>query len=190
MEQVSKTSAEEKVMMWISEINQNTKRFKDEFSTLSGEQLMYKPSKDTWSIGENIQHVIEVNRSYFPLFSQLIANTYRPSWSSRFDFINNLLGSLILKSVSENRNKKIKTFPLWIPKSLPPAENIFANFESHQNEMIDWIQKLEPYIGKKTIINSPANKLISYKLDDAIEIIIMHEKRHLNQAIEVKQSLK
>jgi hypothetical protein len=186
MDNVNQIASKEKMMLWISEIEHNTNRFKEEFSACSEEQLLYKPSKDSWSIAENIQHVIEVNRSYFPIFSQLLTRSYRPSWSSRFTFINNLFGRLILKSVNEDRKKKIKTFPLWIPNKLAAVENILSEFESHQKELISWIHKLEPYIGVNTIINSPANKLISYTLDDAIDIIAMHEKRHLNQAIEVK----
>lgn len=187
METINQPGTDEKTVKWMSEIKRNTERFKDEFSSLSGDKLLYKPSANSWSIAENIQHLIKVNQSYFPVFSQLLSHSYRPPWSGRFRFINKLFGNLILKSVSEDRKKKIKTFPLWLPDQLPPAEGILSRFESHQQELIGWIQNLEPYVGKTTIINSPANKIISYTLDDAIEIIIMHEKRHLNQAIEVKQ---
>jgi len=184
METVNQT--EYKVAKWIAKVNHTTNSFKEEFSTLNHEQLLLKPSQATWSIAENIQHIIEVNQSYFPLFSQLLNKTYRPSWSSKFSYINNIFGKLILKSVNEDRKKRIKTFPLWIPAQLPPAGDILTHFETHQQELTEWIQKLEPYIGKETVVNSPANKLISYTLDDAIQIIIMHEKRHFNQAREVK----
>lgn len=189
MDTENQTPADDKLMKWISAIKHNTERFKDEFSSCSEEQLLAKPSADTWSIAENMQHLIEVNQSYFPIFSQLLKQTYRPSWASRFNFLNNLVGTLILKSVNEDRKKKIKTFPLWAPHKLPPAKDIILRFESHQQELIEWIQNLKPYIDNATVINSPANKLISYTLDDGLDIIVMHEKRHLNQAIEVKQSL-
>jgi len=190
MDPANQTTDEEKVMMWITEIKLNTNRFLEEFSPYREDQLIFKPSQDTWSIAENIQHLIEFNQSYFPIFSQLLAQTYKPSWTSRFRFINNLLGNLLLKSVSDDRKKKIKTLPLWAPKKLPSAKDLLSTFESHQFELIDWILKLKPYIGQATVINSPANKLISYRLDVAIELIIMHEKRHLNQAKEVIESYK
>lgn len=190
MDSSNRISAEEKVIFWISEIHQNTEKFKNEFSSMSEDRLLFKPTAQTWSIAENIQHLIEVNQSYYPIFTQLLAQTYRPPWSGKFRFINKLFGNLILKSVNEDRKKKIKTFTLWVPNELPPAKDVLSRFEAHQLELIGWIKKLEAFIDKLVIINSPANKIVSYTLDDAIEIIIMHEKRHLNQAIEVKRFFK
>ncbi|KEO73868.1 DinB family protein [Anditalea andensis] len=177
-------------MDWISAINLNTKNFKAEFGDCTPEQLLFKPSDQTWSIAENMHHLIVFNQSYFPIFSQLIAKTFIPSWSSRFSYINNLFGNLILNAVREDRNKRIKTFPKWEPVNLFPDQDIFTLFTIHQSELAEWIQKLEPLLGKDKIIHSPANKLISYSLDKAIEIIVTHEKRHLNQAMEVKKHFK
>jgi hypothetical protein len=44
-------------------------------------------------------------------------------------------------------------------------------------------------VDKGTIISSPANKIIVYKLEIAFDIIVAHEKRHLEQAREVLQIL-
>jgi hypothetical protein len=41
-----------------------------------------------------------------------------------------------------------------------------------------------------TIISSPANKNIEYKLETAFDIIVAHEKRHLEQAREVLKNFK
>jgi len=187
---MNETSLEEKTGLLLFEINQITEKFKNEFSTCDTEQLLYKPSRDKWSIAENIQHLIALNSSYFPIFSHILAGTYQPPWSGNFSFIYKLLGSTILKSVNEDRRKKIKTFPLWLPDKKPLTDDILVRFESHQQELIAWIEKLAPFLRKQTVINSPANRIISYTLDDALEIIIMHEKRHFNQAGEIKQGFK
>jgi len=178
---------DDKIKSLVIEINQNTDSFKREFSGCSPEQLLYKPSEETWSIAQNMQHLIEVNNSYFPIFSKLLSRTYQPPWSGNFSFIYKLLGNIILKSVDEDRKKKIKTFPLWLPDKKPIPVDILDKFESHQAELIEWVIKLAPFFGKQTVINSPANRIISYTLDDAMKILIMHEKRHMNQAVEVKQ---
>jgi len=187
---MNETNLDEKIESLVFEINQNTDKFKLEFIGCSTEQLLYKPSKDIWSIAENIQHLIEVNTSYFPIFSKILSCKYLPPWSGKFSFIYKLLGNVILKSVSDDRRKKIKTFPLWVPDKKPLTDDILNKFETHQAELVEWVNKLAPYLGKQTVINSPANRIISYTLDDAFKIIIMHEKRHLNQAIEVKQGFK
>jgi len=170
----------------ILEIDQITERFKNEFSDCTSEQIWYKPSSDTWSIAENIQHLIVLNSSYFPIFSHLLGGTYRAPWSGKFSIIYNYLGKIILKSVNEDRSKKIRTFPLWLPDKNPSAGDILEKFELHQAALRDWVIRLSPLLGKGTVINSPANKLITYTLDDALKIMITHERRHLNQAIEVR----
>jgi len=180
------TSLNNKTESLVAEINQITEKFIREFAGCSPEEMLYKPSKETWSIAENIQHLIELNTSYYPIFSQLLAGSYRPAWSGSFSLIYKFLGNIILKSVNEDRKKKIKTFPLWLPDKKPLTDDILDRFQTHQGELIEWIRKLAPFLGKRTVINSPANRIISYTLDDALEILIMHEKRHLNQAIEVR----
>jgi hypothetical protein len=42
----------------------------------------------------------------------------------------------------------------------------------------------------ETVISSPANRFIVYKIGRAFDIIVAHEERHLNQAKEVKAFLK
>jgi hypothetical protein len=43
---------------------------------------------------------------------------------------------------------------------------------------------------KGTVISSPANKYIVYKLETAFDIIVAHEERHLEQAKEVLSVLR
>jgi len=43
---------------------------------------------------------------------------------------------------------------------------------------------------KRTIISSPANKNIVYKLRTAFEIIIAHEQRHFEQSKEAFETIK
>ena len=46
----------------------------------------------------------------------------------------------------------------------------------------------ESFLHSGVIISSPANKNIVYKLEQAFEIIVTHEERHLNQAIAIQEA--
>jgi hypothetical protein len=48
---------------------------------------------------------------------------------------------------------------------------------------------MHPYLNGKTVIASPASKMIVYTLDTAFDIIVTHERRHLEQAREVLRQL-
>lgn len=169
---------------WQNELNAITQNFKTTFGNLSGEQLNWKPNAQTWSIAQNIDHLIVINETYYPVIEKIRKGNYSTPFLSKFGFITQFFGNFILKSVNADRNKKIKTFPIWEPAQSNIQADILQKFEKHQQDLIAFIKDCEDLIEKKTIISSPANKHIVYTLDKAFDIIIEHERRHFNQAKE------
>ncbi|GAB2607327.1 DinB family protein [Belliella aquatica] len=168
---------------YISELEQISKDVKSSFSGLSKEVLYQKPDSKNWSIAENLAHIIVLNSSYFPIFQRLKNGNLNNAFVSKISFFPKVIGDMIFKSVSDGGKRKVKTFPLWEPKtSLDQKEDILDKFIEHQKELSTWIDDLQPFLEQRTIIHSPANKLIVYSLNKAFEIIIAHEKRHFDQA--------
>lgn len=170
---------------WINKIDQATLGFKHSFSGLSAEQLNYKPNETTWSIAQNIDHLIVINETYFPVFDALKDGSYKSPWIGKIGFMVNLLGKTILDSVQPDRKRKIKTLRIWEPSKSNLSAGILNQFEKHQDELKQKILDCSGLFGKGIIIASPANNNIVYKLDTAIDIITTHEQRHLEQAKEV-----
>ena len=77
--------------------------------------------------------------------------------------------------------KKTKTLPLWEPRNslIDPVEG--KKFLDQQDQLSAYIEKLDPYLEKNLIIASPASRFLVYPLDQAIPILLAHEKRHLQQ---------
>lgn len=171
------------ISRWKSEIQDITKDYKDKFGKLSAEELNWKPDPKIWSIGQNIDHVVRINESYFPTLNQLKDGTYHTPFLGNFPFITSMLGNLIYKSVAPDRGKKVKTFPIWEPTESQIDKDITEKFEQHQHELIYQMEQSESFIMAGTVISSPANKNIVYTLEKAFEIIITHERRHYNQAV-------
>ncbi|NNE29014.1 MAG: DinB family protein [Saprospiraceae bacterium] len=163
--------------------------FQDEFGGLTSNQLNWKPGPNTWSIAQNVDHLIVINTTYFPTFEKLLVGTYQPPILGKVRFLVEWMGSAILKSVDPARQKKTKTFPIWEPKIGDIEGDIIHRFIRHQEELKEWIGKLAPILEADTVISSPANTKISYKLSTALDIILAHEKRHFNQAEEVLRLL-
>jgi len=174
-----------KINNWLEQIDQITRRFHETFGELTEEQLNQKPNKQTWSIAQNMEHLIIINESYFPLLEKLRKKTYKVSFIGQSGFITKLMGKLMLKSVNPDRKKKIKTFEIWKPTSEKIITDILREFEFHQGELKEQIMESATLLQKKTIIASPANKNIVYPLETAFELLITHEKRHYQQAKEV-----
>lgn len=168
---------------WITEIDLVSQKAKDSFEGLDKIILFQKPDNKTWSIAENLEHLIKVNSSYFPIFKKLKEGKFRAAFISKIGFFTKLFGEMIYKSVSDGGKKKVRTFSLWEPQIQDQNFDILEKFLFHQEDLKDWISELEMFINKGEIIHSPANPLIVYSLPRALDIIVAHEKRHLDQAL-------
>lgn len=169
---------------WNQRIDNVTERVVSHFSDLTMEELNWKPDPDTWSIAQNLDHLITINESYFPILADLRLGKFEPPLMGKFGFMVSLFGKTILKSVQPDRKKKIKTFPIWEPRSSQIPADIVEKFKQHQAELKQQIDNSKKLIKQGAIISSPANKNIVYKLETAFQIIITHEQRHLVQAME------
>jgi len=169
----------DKVDAWQMEITSITWEFEKITENLELDELNFKPHPNSWSMAENLLHLIRLNSSYFPIFDQIMCDNYRPPFLAKLPFLAATVGKLLYGSM--NSKTKVKTFAIWEPSSTHHTQNILQEFNKHQMELSAYIQKLEPFFEKGKIIHSPANKLLVYELDKAIDILIAHEKRHLRQ---------
>lgn len=172
---------------WSSDLDEITRVFKQEFGTLSGDELNWKPNAGTWSIAQIIHHLIVVNETYYPVLDQIRNNTYYTPRFGQIGFIHRFFGKLILSSVQPDQKRKVKTLPIWEPELSAIRSDIIAQFEKHQQELKQAIRNSEDLIARNTVISSPANRMIVYKLETAFDIMVAHEKRHFKQAQEINR---
>jgi DinB superfamily len=175
---------------WTLKLDKITRQFLTEFGTLTNEQMNWKPNSDTWSIAQNLDHLIVVNETYYPVLSSLKEGKYKTPFIAKIGFIVSFLGKTVLKAVQPDRKKKMKTFPIWEPDTSKVSDDILKRFENHHNELKQKIEESKELVEKGTIISSPANRNIVYKLETAFDIIVSHEQRHLEQAKEILQLMK
>jgi hypothetical protein len=173
------------IAQWHSRIDEVTNTFVREFGNMTAEALNWKSSPDVWSVAQNMHHLIVINETYYPILKSVRDNTYEMPWIGNIGFMVRFMERVILKSVQPDRRKKMKTFPLWQPASGSFGSDIFETFKKHQEDLKKLISESEDLLKKGTLISSPANKNIVYRLETAFEIIITHETRHLEQAREL-----
>ena len=170
---------------WISSLDSHTQNFQETFGALSEDQLNWKPDPNTWSVAQNIDHLITINRTYFPVVASLHQGTYKLSLMGKVGFIAPVMGKMVLNAVGPDRKRKTKTFPIWEPQSSKIGGDILERFASHQEELKQMIEGATDLLDRGVIISSPANKNIVYSLESGFDIIVSHEERHLVQAKEV-----
>lgn len=170
---------------WDNTRDEITRDFENTFGSLSIHEMNWKPNSNTWSIAQNMDHLINTNRSYFPIIESAKNGTYKMPFSAKFGILVNFFGKTILKGVHTNRKKKVRIFKIWEPEENKVFKYILDEFKSHQNELKKLISDSSDLIANGFVIPSPANKHIVYKLETAFDIIISHERRHFEQAKEI-----
>ena len=175
---------------WTNSIDKLTQSFVSEFGKLDAPMLNNKPNATTWSVAQNIDHIIAVNRTYFDVPNAVRSGQYKLPFMAKLGFMVRFFGNFILKSVAPDRKKKIRTFPIWEPSQSDISADIVQRFVEHQEELKKLILSSRDLIEKRTIISSPANKNIVYTIDKAFDIIVSHEWRHFEQAKEVLEQIK
>lgn len=172
---------------WIDPIDKVTSDFKQSFGALTIAELNWKPNPNTWSIGQNLDHLIVINGTYHPVINAVKAGKNKLPFLAKFDFMVSFLGRTILKSVQPDRSRKMKTFPIWEPTKSDIQGDIWERFENNQNELKMLIQSCSDLLDRGAIISSPANRTIVYRLEIAFDIIVTHERRHFQQAIDIER---
>lgn len=184
-----KSTSFNKIQNWTDQIDQTTKDFQEAFGKLTDEQLNWKPNDQSWSIAQNIEHLMVINESYFPILKAMRKGEYKTSFLGNFGFITKALGTVLLKSVQPERKRKTKTFAIWAPTTEEEIIEVLKKFEGHQKELKQQIQQSQDLLENDVIIASPANKNMVYSLETAFDVMITHERRHLQQAKEVFEGL-
>lgn len=174
---------------WTLDIKKLSDAIQSEFGHLPADLLASKISEKDWSIAEIFSHIITVNESYYPLFDQIQKGKYVYSMLGNFAFIRKYFGNIILKSVLPTNPKKQKTLPLWQPKTDIDSQTIIGDVQTHFIDLSSRIENLEPLIKRNVTIASPANDMIVYDIQTALDIIVAHMKRHFEQARRTKQAI-
>lgn len=177
-------------MDWSKELLRISQETTFRFGNLSNAELNWKPNAQSWSIGQNLEHLIIVNESYYPTFDSLQNGTYKAPLIGKLRFIVSFMGTTVLSAVQPGQKKKIKTFTIWEPANSEIQDDILLRFSEHQKQLQQKIENLKPFISKGAVISSPANKNIVYSLETAFDIIAAHEQRHLEQANAVLEELR
>lgn len=152
------------------------------FGNLSAAQLNWKPSAERWSIAQCFDHLITSNKGFFPVVESVLNGTKKTTFWERLPILPGLAGKLMIKSLDPASTRKYKA-----PKSFEPAQSgiaasIIDDFAAQQNKIIDGMKSTSHLDLERIVVTSPAAALITYSLMDAYRIIVVHEKRHFQQA--------
>lgn len=167
------------------DLRQISESVQTSFGKLQETQLNWKPSPEIWSIAQCLDHVIISNKTYFPTFVQLADGTKRQRKRERLPLLPSVWGNWLQRSMSADAKHKQAAPEVFQPSQTSLSSEIIDRFSEHQMVLKDLIERLDKLDHKEIIITSPANQMMTFSLKNACQLLIEHERRHLNQALKL-----
>lgn len=166
----------------ISDLEQISENSRKTFGKLSAEQINWKPDAKSWSVGQCFEHLIVTNNLYFPNIQKVIDGKHRNNFFSKIPFGVDLIAVLMKNSLNPEQKRKMKTFQMFEPVKSNISKTIIEDFIENQKKLIEMIEACKSFDAHKIKIAEPLSAALNLRLDDAFEILAMHEKRHFLQA--------
>ncbi len=173
----------------VDRVSQFEARIRSRFGGLGFDQLAWQPDAARWSVGQCLEHVIELNELYFPVFDAIATGSKRTLLVERIPILPGLWGKLLLNGMSPDNAKKMRAPRGYNPSIADVPPDIVERFCTHQQALAKSISNLDGIDLDAQIIQSPLIGVITYSLRHALLIIVAHEERHLNQADRVLEAL-
>jgi len=171
-----------------SETETITKNVETVFGDLNFEQLNWKPNAKSWGVGQCFEHLIVTNNLYFPAIQKVIDGKHRNNFFSKIPLMVDLIAVVMKNSLNPEQKRKMKTFKIFEPAVSNVSETIIEDFAENQLKLIEMIEACKDFDAHQIKIAEPLSAALNLRLDDAFEILVMHEKRHFLQAERVMQT--
>jgi hypothetical protein len=156
-----------------------------EFAQLDLGALNYKPTSDNWSILECLEHLNRYSRYYNPALAKAIAansdGNHVPSITYSW------LGKKSLDMVRPQNTKKHKTVTHMNPNNSTLSRDTITEFLKHQTELVNLLASAKSTNLNKKAVPVEFFRLLKLRIGEALEFVVLHQERHLQQALRVKQ---
>ncbi len=166
-----------------------TQTVESEFGELSEEELNKKTSAKEWSIGQCLDHIIISSKTYLPILMSIKNGTHRSTFWETNNMLTDYTGRRMISTLGTDTRKKFKAPRIFTPSKSTIKTDIIIKFRDHQEQLFELFKILSEEKYSEKVITSPIASLITLNIKDVISIIIVHEQRHVQQAISIKNKL-
>jgi uncharacterized damage-inducible protein DinB len=162
-------------------------RIRKDFRGLSDDQLNWKPPGGGWSVGECFEHLLTTNRLYLVRIERQLASAgAKPEGRRAETYRSGILGGWLARQMGPSPMVKVKTPRVFRPSSWRVAGTVLGDLLAQQEHLRRVVDASRGADLGGVRIPSPLTSLIRLRLGDVLELLVLHELRHLGQADRVR----
>ena len=151
---------------------------------LSEGQLWQPPPDGGWSVGECLAHLNIAGKEYAARLRPALQASENKKGRGPFQL--GFVGKLFVRSLTPDANLKLKTPKTFLPE---PQTGVVERFLSLQDELLELTQLADGQRLNRIVISSPVSRFLRLSAFTALNVVTVHQLRHLQQAARVEAVL-
>ena len=159
-----------------------------ELATLPVALLNQRPAPASWSILECLEHLNRYSRYYIPTLDRALQRPH-PAPAVPADVKYSWLGRKSLEMMRPATAKKSTTLKRMNPLGSPLAGHVLTEFDQHHTQLLDLLARAHEADLNRATVPIEFFRLLKLRLGEALEFVVVHQQRHLQQAQRVRNGL-
>lgn len=148
---------------------------------LGPERLLWRPGKKRWGIADCLEHLVLIGDAYHPRIRDALEAAPPPSSAG---YRPRLLGRLFHFGGGPRGPVRIPAPRAFVPA--PARPDVVDRFLSSQDELRTLIRAAARADLNRARVPWPVTRLLTLTLGEALEFLVLHQRRHLAQARRVR----
>ncbi|AII52765.1 DinB family protein [Hymenobacter sp. APR13] len=158
------------------------------FRPLTDDQLNRRPSPDTWSVGQCLEHLNIIGGFYLPTITRKLKQAQErgstPAESVKHGYIGQKMTAALKAPPAE---KAMKTPQQYAPSGSRLPRTVVEVFGRQLEELLQLLEQARRVNANAVRIPNPIIPLLWPRLPDVLEMLVVHIRRHVTQAERVLQ---
>jgi hypothetical protein len=168
---------------WLSEIDAVERDARAVLDGLTAQQANHQPEPGRWSIAQNIEHAAKTAIPYIERIEEGLREPGARTLRAGF------LAKLLVRSMEPPPRMRVKTFRSLEPSPAVDVERAIDEFIAVHERLAEAIRTNEQADFLKASFRSPYMALFSVRLDQGVDTLLAHARRHLWQARQVRRAI-
>lgn len=159
-----------------------------ELEPLELTQLNHQPAPGAWSILECLEHLNRYSRYYIARLAKTLTQPGISATAKEAEVGYSWLGGKFIRMMAPGNTKKAKTLDRMNPSGSHLDREVLAEFAQYQYQLLELLTKAQRADLNRKAVPIEFFKLLKMRLGEAFEFVVLHEQRHVQQALRAKTS--
>lgn len=169
---------------WLSEIEAIERDARAVLDGLTPEQANRQPEAGRWSVTQNLSHIAKTAIPYLDLMQQQL-----DGGGADRAYRRGILATLLARSMEPPPRIRVKTMRRLEPAEALDVEDVLTEFDSVHDRLATMVRASDEESFLRGRFRSPYASVIRVRLDQAVDTLLAHARRHIWQARQARRSL-